>query len=80
MKYAILFFVVAIGVWLWVKNRSASMNDKAKTAARKSAENNRVMTPMVSCRVCGLHLPSEDARIGKRGTYCSEAHQLQVGD
>jgi uncharacterized protein len=32
---------------------------------------------MVSCQLCGLHLPDADALPGRGGVFCSEAHRAE---
>lgn len=76
MKYAIVILVVLLGVWLWRKNRADDRADKAAKPKRKEAPSG---TPqiMVSCAVCGVHLPQSDAVLGKSKHYCSLAHHQQ---
>lgn len=80
MKYALILLVVAVGFWLWLRNRDAGRQNDANAPGRKPSPKNQNITPVISCSVCGLHLPISEAWIGKRGSYCSEAHQRQVGD
>lgn len=80
MKYALVFLVAAVGFWLWLRDRSASGQNHVEAGKQKSPAKTQSVTPVVSCSVCGLHLPSSEALLGKRGSYCSEAHQRQVGD
>lgn len=80
MKYALVFLVVAIGFWLWQRNRIAAKKVDEKAFARNPAVKKTAALQMISCSVCGLHLPIAEARVGKRGAYCSEEHQRQVGD
>ena len=38
----------------------------------------REVQPMLSCPVCGVHVPQTDAVKGQRGSYCSVAHRRQA--
>lgn len=76
MKYLLVLFVVAIGIWLWRKNRQDEISERA--AAPKPAAPRAVGAPqaMVRCAHCGLHLPATDALPGPDGAlYCSVAHR-----
>jgi uncharacterized protein len=77
MKYAVVILVVLLGVWLWRKNRADDRKEMAAKPKRKDAA--PVGTPqiMVSCAVCGVHLPQSDAVLGKIKHYCSLAHRQQ---
>jgi uncharacterized protein len=87
LKYIVVILVVLLGVWLWRKNR-VDTRDEARDEGRKDSQ----QTPrspsqstthstepqiMLSCAVCGVHLPRSDAHVGKRGSYCSATHQKQ---
>ena len=69
--------VVLLGVWLWRKNRAAERSD----AMADSESNNRAPAGrpqiMISCAVCGVHLPLSDAVAGAAKHYCSLAHRQQ---
>ena len=76
MKYLLVLFVVAVGIWLWRKNRQDDIRERA--AAPKRAAPPAVGAPqaMVRCAHCGLHLPATDALPGTGGAlYCSAAHR-----
>jgi uncharacterized protein len=78
MKYAVVLLVVLIGFWLWRKNReeeAAARQDKPRT--KPSAEAAQPPQIMLSCAVCGVHMPKSDALVGKQGHYCSPAHRQQ---
>lgn len=83
MKYALVFAMLGIAVWFWRAqrlNRKNASSSQAKGASSiKSAVLGRA-TKMVACRVCQLHLPSQDALPGQNGVYCSEAHKQVAGD
>lgn len=77
MKYAIVILVVLLGVWLWRKNRADDRRDTATQPKRNAANPSAAPQIMVSCDVCGVHLPQSDALPGKTKHYCSLAHRAQ---
>lgn len=77
MKYAVVILVVLLGVWLWRKNRSEDSDDVPAKPQRKEGAGNSTPQIMVSCAVCGVHLPQSDAVLGKSLHYCSLAHRKQ---
>lgn len=80
MKYALLLMVVGACIWMWQRSRTVGRQNKPHKSAVAGAASSQPTVQMISCSVCGLHLPGSEARTGKRGVYCSEAHQRQVGD
>jgi uncharacterized protein len=82
LKYLVVILVVLLGVWLWRKNRTDTRDEQQEAARKpprtKTGQPSQAQPQiMLSCAVCGVHLPKEDARMGKRGSYCSAAHQQQ---
>jgi uncharacterized protein len=78
MKYAVVLLVVLIGFWLWRKNREEEVVARQdKPRAKPSAETAQPPQIMLSCAVCGVHMPKSDALVGKQGHYCSAAHRQQ---
>jgi uncharacterized protein len=77
MKFAVVILVVLLGVWLWRKNRADDRNEAVAKPKRKDASPTGVPQIMVSCAVCGVHLPQSDAVLGKSKHYCSLAHRQQ---
>lgn len=77
MKYAVVILVVLLGVWLWRKNRADDRRDSAAQPKRKETVPSGAPQIMVSCAVCGVHLPQSDALPGKTKHYCSLAHREQ---
>jgi uncharacterized protein len=79
LKYAVVILVVLLGVWIWSRNRAqaAADSDKPSAKAPKAKDKNAPPQIMLSCAVCGVHLPQSDALIGKKGSYCSAAHRQQ---
>ncbi|WP_283770132.1 PP0621 family protein [Variovorax sp. PCZ-1] len=77
MKYAIVFLVILLGVWLWRKNRADDRNEAGAQPKPKSATTSTAPQVMVSCALCGVHLPKSEAFSGKAKHYCSLAHRQQ---
>ncbi len=74
MKYLLLLAVLWLAYWIWRKGRTAAADKPDETRANPPG------TPqiMVSCKVCGAHLPQSDAVAGQRGAYCSQEHWRQA--
>ena len=71
-KYLILFFVIYIAyVFVKASKRRANRPDIRRSSRKGEA--------MVSCKVCGVHLPRSES-ILSRGSdyYCSKEH-LEIG-
>jgi uncharacterized protein len=77
LKYAVVILVVLLGVWLWRKNRADDRKEVAAKPKRQDAASTGTPQIMVSCAVCGVHLPQSDALPGKKSHYCSLAHRQQ---
>lgn len=76
MKYLVLLAVLVIVYLVWRNARQAERR-KQGGAARPSSPGPQ---PMVSCSVCGLHLPRPDAATGSDGRfYCGPDH-LRLGE
>jgi len=72
MKYLVLLAVLAIAYLVW---RQGRLEKPGRDAAAKPPA---VAPPldMVSCGLCGLHLPRPDAVSGAGGTfYCCQEHR-----
>jgi uncharacterized protein len=69
----LIFLVVLVIAWRWrIWRESAQPGKKSvKVGAAASAD-------MIRCRECGLHLPADEAIVGKLGHYCSQEHRLKV--
>ena len=75
MKYLLLFAVLFIAYMMWRNKRI----DDGSGAAGRSGPTQRPLQ-MVSCQVCGLHLPKTDALVGSDGQfYCSQEHRQRAG-
>jgi uncharacterized protein len=79
LKYAVVILVVLLGVWLWRKNRADAQEEKQQPSSKPAQRPSGHAQPqiMLSCAVCGVHLPQSDAWVGKQGSYCSAAHRQQ---
>lgn len=68
MKALLILAVVLIGVWLWRHRQGSGASDSS----------NRTVEPkpldMVRCRHCGIHIPGNEAIVGKQGSYCGAEH------
>jgi uncharacterized protein len=74
MKYLVLLAVLVIAYMVW---RSARL--ERRDAARRPPPADAPQE-MVSCPVCGLHLPKPDAVRGADGLfYCSKEHRPGAG-
>lgn len=70
MKYLVLFLVfLAIG-WYWRSERSGEVSNGRRRKTREP-----IPQDIVPCQHCGVHLPRQDAIVGSRGLYCSQAHR-----
>jgi uncharacterized protein len=71
MKFVL--FVVALLALLWLIKGSVSRRVPPPRDAGRAPE----PLPMVSCAVCGLHLPHNEALPGRGGVFCGEAHRAE---
>ena len=83
MKYLLVLLVVVIGLFLLMGRvrrprppdeppRPDRSPPPAATPAAKASP-----VPMLACAHCGVHLPSEEARLDAAGRgYCGDAHRL----
>jgi uncharacterized protein len=73
MKYLLVLFVVAIGLWLVNKR----LRGPARREPRPTAPPGGPKLPdaMLACAHCGLHLPATDALRDGDKAYCSDAHR-----
>jgi len=75
MKYLLLFAVLYVAYLLW---RNARIRDAGE--ARPGRGQAAGPQEMVSCPVCGVHLPRSEAVPGQGGLlYCSNEHRLRAG-
>lgn len=73
MKYLVLFAVLYIAYLVWRNGRV--QRHRHEPPARPAGPQE-----MVSCPVCGVHLPKPEAVRGGDGRlYCSNEHRLRNG-
>ena len=76
MKYLVLLAVLVIAYLVW-RNARQARRDQGSGPSRRPAS---APQAMVSCAVCGVHLPKSDAVAGADGLpYCSQEHRLRAG-
>jgi uncharacterized protein len=74
MKYLVLLAVLVVAYLLWRNARLERGPDKRPPPGSAAPQE------MVSCPVCGLHLPQPDAVRGADGRfYCCNEHRLRAG-
>jgi uncharacterized protein len=78
MKYLLVLAVVAVAFWIWRNNRQNAQADKKVPFTKDKTSKLAQPQPMLQCAACGVHLPAADAIAGRRGSYCSAAHQKQL--
>jgi uncharacterized protein len=74
VKYLLVLAIVFGAFWLW----RAGRGNKAATQ-QAPAKPPLALQDMVSCAVCGVHLPQTDAVKGKQAWYCSDGHRQRNG-
>lgn len=75
MKYVLVLAVLLLAFWIWRNNRQDKNIDSQAPARPPSPSTPQIM---VSCKVCGTHLPQSDAIAGQNGAYCSQEHWRQA--
>jgi uncharacterized protein len=76
MKYLVLLVVIVVAYLLWRNARVERRSQEGKRAPPRPGGPQE----MVSCPVCGLHLPKAEAVSGTNGLlYCSHDHRLRAG-
>lgn len=68
MKYLLMFVLLGIVWWSWVKRRPSG--DKPS-----SARENPPPEKMLTCAYCSVHLPESEVVIADGQNYCCEAHR-----
>jgi uncharacterized protein len=77
MKYLLLIVVLFVAYSLW---RNARQRDDRDSRSRPPPAPPGNPQEMVSCPVCGVHLPRSEAVPGAGGLlYCSNEHRLRAG-
>lgn len=72
MKYLLLIALAMLALWWW---RSLARRGSRSSQTPPSPPSPPPPQDMISCKQCGVHLPSADAIKGAQGSYCSAAHQ-----
>jgi len=67
MKYLLILVLIAFVFYKLTGRRSQ------RPADRKPAP----PQDMVSCSVCGMHMPASEALPGRGGQFCSAAHRAE---
>ena len=73
MRFLLGFLVVLVIAWRWRAWRESKQLEKRNTAPDPA-----VASDMVRCKQCGLHIPSNEAVLGRLGSYCSTDHRRQL--
>jgi uncharacterized protein len=79
MKYLLLIALLVVAYLVW---RNGRLRDERETRSSDKRAQPPAGDPqeMVSCPVCGVHLPRSEAVAGQRGVlYCSTEHRLRAG-
>ncbi len=74
MKYLLVLAVVLVAFYIWRNNRAAEAREQAAPPPRPPAPP-AAPDAIVTCRHCGVHLPSREALKGTLGYYCGPEHQ-----
>lgn len=78
MKYLLLVALLVVAYLVWRNARIERRNPPPGPGRGADAVGGP--QEMVSCPVCGLHLPKADAVTGADGLpYCSQEHRLRAG-
>ena len=76
MKYLLVLAVVLVAFYIWRSNRRADAREREHRAPPPApAQPPAAPDAMVTCRHCGVHLPSQDAVKGTLGYYCGQDHR-----
>jgi uncharacterized protein len=75
MKYLLLAAVLFVAYLVWRNGRLAERNARPRQPPPPADPQD-----MVSCPICGVHLPRPDAVAGSNGLlYCSHEHRAKAG-
>lgn len=76
MKLLLLLGIVVLAAMLWRSGRrkpsGSESNHSAQPSAPASAQD------MVRCHHCGVHLPLNEASVGRLGYYCGAEHRQRA--
>ncbi len=79
MKYLLVIVIALAILWLWRKSRRSGTQASHQTPPAKPAQPPGVITEIVACGICQVHLPRAEALAGPGGLYCCVAHRQQAG-
>lgn len=74
MKFLLFLAIVLLGVWLWRSGRRSDTPSRPEVSTPPPAG----PQDMVRCARCGVHLPHDEAVVGRIGLYCSNEHRQQA--
>lgn len=82
MGKLLLWIVIGMIVMLVFRHFSSSARIRRDESRRRRMQEEQgarspTYDPMVSCHVCGVHLPGSEALFARGRVYCSEAHMEQ---
>ena len=77
MKVLIILLAILAGVWIWRSGRDKSLGARQRPPVEPPSEK-AATQPVVACLVCGVHVPSSEAFIGREGSYCCPAHRQRA--
>jgi len=69
MKYLLMFALLGVVWWAWVKRHSHEDN-------QSSPRRDPPPEKMVTCSYCAVHLPESEGVIDGERIYCCEAHRI----
>lgn len=72
MKYLVLLLVFFGCAWYWRHSREQELKQRQRPQRPSAGPQS-----MVSCAVCGTHVPEKEATQGHLGMYCSPGHRSQ---
>jgi uncharacterized protein len=75
MKYLLVLVVLLIAFGVWRSQRAPKNTQDHPPKPGASPGTPQIM---VSCRVCGTHVPQNEAVAGQHGAYCSQDHWRQA--
>ncbi len=74
MKFLLFLAIVLLLAWLWRSGRRGAKPSQPEASAPPPAG----PQDMVRCARCGVHLPHNEAVVGRIGLYCGNEHRQQA--